>query len=135
MTPETVAGAMRGLQLLFDEQENPGLRHRASPREESLLLVVGGRKTEVAFGQLVAQVSTGPFMPPVPRAARSFTRWTLSLLKERPYCVPNYAFDSETYDRLAALSIPEWERVEKPDLRAMWIRPAPESREVPAYAY
>lgn len=135
MTPETVAGAMRGMQLLFDEQEIPGRRRRASPGEESLLLVVGGHETELALGQLLAQVSTGPFMPPIPGAAHSFLNWALSLLRERPYCVPNYAFDLETYGRLAAVAIPEWDRLEQPDLRAMWVRPAPESREVPAYAY
>jgi RNA polymerase sigma factor (sigma-70 family) len=134
LTPDSVAGALRGFQLLFDQQLSARKPRQAFDTEESLLVVNSDRAIELALEHLVAQVSTGPFLPPLSGMPQALTDWTLNLLKERPYCVLNYVFDMQSHGRPAAIALPDWEHVTQPDLRAVWVRPAPQSSEVVAYA-
>lgn len=135
MTPDTVAGAMRGLQLLFDEKldiQQPSYGARDT-EEPSLLLVRADMKSHVGVGQVEAQIATGPFVPRVSEMPRALTNWVFSLIQERPFCVPNYLFEMESNGRPSVTALPAWEQSARADLRALWTRPAPRAARELAY--
>lgn len=130
MTPDTIAGAMRGLQLLFDEYlESDSIPSHVDDQQTSVLLVGSNRSVLVPAGQIEAQISLGPFVPRLDHIPAQLTRWLLCLLVRQPFCVPNYTFDRHASGRLVAAAIPERDRTPRADLRALWSRPIRQARQ------
>lgn len=127
MTPDTFAGAMRGLQLLFDEilESDIGQEVHLVGQVPFLLLTGSDKQIQIGLEQVEAQIATGPFLPRLPDISWALTKWLASLVQQRPYFVPGYLFEPRADDVRLARLLPELERENRKDLRALWTRPAP----------
>lgn len=94
--PETIAGAMRGMELLFDERLPPDGGPQTEPPGASLpsaWIRVQGEAAEVRIpvDTVVAHVATTPYLQH-PALAWPLTTWILEVAKHRPWFVRGYEF-------------------------------------------
>lgn len=120
MTPDTFAGAMRGLQLLFDRMlHQTNEAEHLDNRRDIVLISASGQHYYASKIEVSAQVSTAPWLPRGENAAYSLTRWILRLLRVRPCFVRGYEY--ELRDNTVAFHERPGARV---DLIPLWTRTA-----------
>jgi RNA polymerase sigma factor (sigma-70 family) len=125
ITPATIAGAARGLQLLFDRALRGDEPPSNYPKDDSLdhnwfTISNSTRRTEVSRDLVVSQISTTPWLPNGSKATIRFTEWLFALLRVRPFLVYGYQF--QITDESRAAFVEHLSGHSQRDLAALWTR-------------
>jgi hypothetical protein len=90
MTPETIAEAARGIQILLDESRSPLRSNFEVPRHNSVGWEAGN--SNISLREIVQQVATTPWLPSGYERSIELTRWLFNVFEIKPFFVRGYQY-------------------------------------------